>query len=150
MTELQEYFHSLFTYDPETGFLYWKKRDPISKSNNIFNSLYCGKKVGYVKKSKRSKTSYIATYLDKRYESAHRIIFAMHHGYMPEQVDHIDHNGMNNKIDNLRASNNRDNCKNLPMSKANKSGYVGVNWHKAAKKMASKSSRSKWQAHRLG
>lgn len=134
MTELQAYLHSLFLYEPETGFLFWKKREGDSHSVSVFNSRFVGKKVGYVKKPKRSKTTYLATLIDKKYETVHRIIFAMHHGYMPEQVDHIDHDGMNNRIENLRASNSKDNSRNLPMQKSNKSGHIGVNWHKSAKK----------------
>lgn len=134
MTELQEYLHKLFIYEKETGFLYWRKREGNTRSDAVFNSRFPGKKVGYIKKTARSKTTYIATFLDGKYQGLHRIVFAMHYGYMPEQVDHIDHDGTNNRIENLRASNNRDNSKNLPMQKSNKSGHIGVNWHKAAKK----------------
>ena len=37
----------------------------------------------------------------KRY-LVHRIIFFMHFGYMPEIVDHIDHDKRNNRPENLR------------------------------------------------
>lgn len=134
MTEIQAYFHSLFSYDEETGFLYWKERHPINFKNNIFNSKFKNKKVGSILQSDRSKTKYLATYAEGKNYAVHRIIFAMHHGYLPEQVDHIDHNGLNNKLSNLRGSNNFDNSRNLPMQKSNKSGHIGVNWHKAAKK----------------
>jgi uncharacterized protein involved in tellurium resistance len=55
-------------------------------------------------------------------------------GEAPEEVDHLDHDGLNNKWLNLRASNNRDNSKNLPKQKSNKTGVIGVNWHNSAKK----------------
>lgn len=134
MTELQEYFHSIFAYDQETGNLFWKERPATSKQNNIFNSMFMGKQVGYIKTSNKSKTSYLATRIEGKYHAVHRVVFAMHHGYMPKQVDHIDHNGLNNRIDNLRASSDFDNSRNLPMQKSNTSGHIGVNWHKAAKK----------------
>lgn len=134
MTEIQAYFHSLFSYDEETGFLYWKERPPTCKENNIFNSRFKNKKVGSVKLGEKSKTPYLTTKVGKKYYAVHRVIFAMCYGYFPEQVDHIDHNGLNNKLDNLRPSSNKDNSKNLPMQKSNKSGHIGVNWHKAAKK----------------
>ena len=134
MTEIQAYFHSLFSYDEETGFLYWKERTPTNFRNNIFNSKFTGKKAGYFQKSNRSKTPYLSVTAEGKVYKVHRVIFAMLHGYMPEQVDHIDHNGLNNKRDNLRPSNNKDNAKNLPMQKSNKSGHIGVNWHKSAKK----------------
>ncbi len=138
MTEIQAYFHSLFSYDKETGFLYWKERTGNTHSDRVFNSRFIGKKVGSVKIGAKSKTPYLTTRVGKKYYAVHRIIFAMNHGYFPEQVDHIDHNGLNNKLNNLRPSNNKDNAKNLPMQKSNKSGHIGIDWHKAAKKMASK------------
>ena len=134
MTEIQEFFTCLLDYNQETGDLTWKHRPPVNKENRIFNALYAGKKVGAVVTSENSKTSYLQTRVKGKTYKNHRIIFAMMAGYMPEQVDHIDHNGLNNKWSNLRASNNRDNAKNLPMQKSNKSGCIGVNWHKAANK----------------
>lgn len=131
---LQSYYNELFSYERDTGNLYWKKRPATSKSNNIFNSLFAHKIAGSISTSKSSKTSYIAVKTKLRTEKAHRIIFAMIYGYTPKEVDHIDHNGLNNKLENLRASNSRDNSKNMPMQKSNKSGCIGVNWHKAAKK----------------
>lgn len=134
MDNLKDYFDSLFTYDSETGFLYWKYRQQSSRANNIFNALYAGKVVGSEKVGVNSKTPYLSTRIKGKHYFVHRIIFCMLHGYMPEQVDHIDHNGLNNKPENLRASNDKDNSRNLPMQKSNKSGHIGVNWHKPAKK----------------
>lgn len=134
MNELQKYFNSFFIYDAETGNLYWRKREELSQGDIGFNKRFAGKQVGCAKIGTKSKTAYYTTRLGEKYFAVHRIIFAMHHGYLPEQVDHIDHNGLNNKIENLRPSNNKDNARNLPMQKSNKSGYIGVNWHKSAKK----------------
>lgn len=131
---MQEYFISLFDYDKETGVLTWKERPPTSKNNNIFNSLFAGKPAGSVVTSNKSKTSYVAVKINGKSYKAHRIIFSIMTGTMPDEVDHIDHNGLNNKWENLRASNGRDNARNLPMLRSNKSGHIGVNWHKAAKK----------------
>lgn len=134
MKKIQDYFNSMLSYDPDTGVLTWKHREPPSKSNNTFNSLYANKVVGFLKASNKSKTTYLGLKIEGKYYSAHRVIFAMMAGYMPNEVDHIDHNGLNNKWGNLRASNRTDNSKNLPMQKSNKSGHIGVNWHKSAKK----------------
>ena len=45
-------------------------------------------------------TGYIQVKVGKKNYRAHRIIFAMHHGYMPKNVDHIDGNKLNNKNNN--------------------------------------------------
>lgn len=136
-TDVQAYFKSLLDYDPATGIFTWKRRNPDCKSNNIFNSLFSGKKAGSVHRCKRSKTTYVAINIGGKTYKAHRIAFFIMTGSAPEQVDHIDNNGMNNAWSNLRASDSFDNSKNLPMQSSNKSGCIGVNWHKSA---------NKWQA----
>jgi len=131
---LQDYYNNFLDYNPDTGIFIWKKRTPSNRSNNIFNILHAGKVAGYLKTSKKSKTQYLAIGIHGKYHALHRVAFAIMAGYIPKEVDHIDHNGLNNKWNNLRASNSFDNSKNLPMQKSNKSGCIGVNWHKAAKK----------------
>ena len=131
---MQDYFLELLDYNKETGKLFWKKRSGCSRSVNVFNSMYAGKEAGNTISPKRSNTKYLAVKINGKTYKAHRVIFSMMTGDLPEQVDHIDHNGLNNKWENLRASNNFDNSRNLPMQKSNKSGFIGVNWHKSAKK----------------
>lgn len=130
----KQYFQSLLDYDPISGSFTWKEREKTSRSNNIFNSLFSGKRAGSVHSCKRSKTTYVAIKVGNKTYKAHRIAFILMTGYAPDQVDHIDTNGMNNAWANLRASDSKDNSKNLPMQTSNKSGCIGVNWHKAAKK----------------
>lgn len=49
----------------------------------------------------------------KRYRS-HRIIWALHYGSISstQQIDHIDGNRLNNKIENLRLCNGAENSQN--------------------------------------
>ena len=49
------------------------------------------------------------------------------------QVDHKDHNGLNNQKNNLRIATNQQNHFNLTKRKDNKSGYKGITWHKRDK-----------------
>ena len=62
----------------------------------------------------------------------HRLVFLYHHGYMPIQVDHIDGNRMNNKIENLRAATSSQNNQNRKAISS--SGIKGVVWHKQSNK----------------
>ena len=52
-------------------------------------------------------------------------------------VDHIDKNTFNNKLNNLRITDNTNNVRNSSLSKNNTSGIIGVNYRK---------DRNKWRA----
>ena len=58
----------------------------------------------------------------------------MHYGYIPQIVDHIDGNTLNNKIENLRAVSLNQNQHNRGIDKRNKSGFKNVAWCKRTKK----------------
>lgn len=65
----------------------------------------------------------------------HRIIWALFGNEIKkgEQIDHIDRNPRNNKIDNLRAVTVSMNQLNCNPSKNNTSKHTGVSWHKGNK-----------------
>ncbi len=69
--------------------------------------------------------------------SAHRLVFLYHHGFMPEQLDHIDRNPLNNRIENLRTADDSQQEANKSIRSDNKSGFRGVFWN---------SQKEKWQA----
>ncbi len=77
-------------------------------------------------------------YKGKRYYS-HRIIWEMLHGPIPDgvEIDHINHDRADNRIENLRLVSGKENMKNKSMQKNNISGVTGVSWNK---------NRMKWQA----
>jgi hypothetical protein len=69
----------------------------------------------------------------------HRLFFYLHHGYLPELVDHKDRNPQNNKINNLRELDDSQNAMNSNKRKSYKnksttSIYKGVSWNKKTKK----------------
>lgn len=70
--------------------------------------------------------------LDRRYVKAsiggrwmylHRLIMAAKPG---EMLDHINHNGLDNRKENLRFVSHQENCWNATQGRANRSGVVGV------------------------
>ncbi len=66
--------------------------------------------------------------------ACHRIIFFMHHGWLPEFVDHIDGDCTNNRIENLRAATASQNARNCKVYATNTTGAKGVYWHKGIEK----------------
>lgn len=74
--------------------------------------------------------------INYRRHYVHRIIWEMHHGPIPEgmQIDHIDGDGLNNRLGNLRLVDHQGNKKNQRKSRACKTGLMGVGWHKASGK----------------
>lgn len=65
----------------------------------------------------------------------HRLAWKLYYGSYPKgMIDHIDGNGLNNRIDNLRDVSSRDNMRNKAMYKKNKSGITGVRYEKGTGK----------------
>lgn len=64
-------------------------------------------------------------------------------------VDHIDHNGLNNRKSNLRLCTFAENAKNINSFAPNTSAYKGVHWHKNLKKWAAQITSDK-RSHHLG
>lgn len=77
---------------------------------------------------------YVQINISKRKYYEHQIVFLMHYGYIPVEVDHIDNNRHNNNIENLRAATRVQNSLNMPKRSNNKSGHKNVCWHKGANK----------------
>ena len=81
-------------------------------------------------------TGYKVVFVKGKQLRSQRVIFAMHHGYFPEMVDHINGIKTDNRIENLRAATNRQNQYNAKKPARNKSGIKNVLWHKEYKKWA--------------
>ena len=102
-----------FRYDSSSGKLFWKNRTK-------------GKEAGCIKKD----TGYIQIKFKGKFVYAHRLIMFFLVGDYDQtlQVDHIDHDRLNNKPDNLRLIAQRENLHNISKTSANTSGYVGVSY----------------------
>lgn len=65
----------------------------------------------------------------------HRAAWALYYGEWPNgQIDHIDHNGQNNRISNLRVVDCVQNARNQRPPRTSKSGVCGVIWVRHKKK----------------
>lgn len=81
-----------------------------------------------------SPRGYLIIKLDNKDYKAHRIVYKLHHGTVPDIVDHIDGNPLNNKIENLRSASSSQSLYNRRRPINNKSGVKGVCWNKRNKK----------------
>jgi hypothetical protein len=111
---------NLFYYNDITGYLWWT----VKSSGRDLN-----KPAGYMN------GNYRQVCVNGIYYYAHRLIWMYVHGYMPEnQIDHINRNGSDNRIKNLREVTPSCNTRNTGMLKNNKSGIKGVVWNRRSKK----------------
>ncbi len=60
------------------------------------------------------------------YQTMHRFLWQLWRLPLTPEIDHKNHNGLDNRRENLRAADSLDNRANQPLSIANTSGYKGV------------------------
>ena len=116
--ELQNLANSLFFYDGEN--LLWKIRQA--------KRLKIGDIAGGIHPDGHRYVSF-----NGKNTGVHRIIFLIEYGKFPEEVDHKDGNGLNNKISNLRPSTKAQNQQNKGIYKNNTSGCKGISWKESKK-----------------
>lgn len=96
-------------YDPETG---------------VFTRLRGIGKVGRV-----ASNGYLQIMVIGERHMAHRLAWLYVYGEWPStQLDHINQDRLDNRIENLRLATNKQNGENVRLFKHNKSGYRGVSF----------------------
>lgn len=129
MTITQEELKKLLHYDPDTGVFTWIKSGKRRRS-----CLTAGCKF----MNKNSKKMYISIWACGKLYLSHRLAWLYMTGEFPShQIDHINGDGLDNRIINLRNVTGFDNQRNMKIKSTNKSGICGVIWHKSAKKWMS-------------
>jgi hypothetical protein len=124
-----ELARSILDYDPDTGILTWKSRPVLKRQDKGWNTKYAGTQAG-----KAHTRNYIIVGINYKAYLAHRVAWLIYTGEWPkDEIDHIDHDSSNNRIANLREADRQVNCRNMSISKRNKTGFVGVAWNKTRK-----------------
>lgn len=121
----QERVKELFDYR-EDGVLVWvSSNSNRASAGNIAGSLF--------------HSGYVSVQVDGKRHYVHRLVWLFHNGYTPEhQIDHIDRDKSNNRIENLREVSQSCNNRNQGNPSTNTSGVKGVSWCNAKKRWTAK------------
>lgn len=134
----QKYLKSILDYDFETGVFSWKERGPFP---HRLNARFVGNKAGY------SSHGYKKIGIDYKQYYLHHLAWLYMHGVMPERIDHIDGDGTNNAIWNLRVATQSQNGCNKRKPSNNSSGYKGVFYNNREKRWHARISKQGKQYH---
>ena len=124
----QDFLRQLFDYDASTGRLIWRSSSRGHKAGEVAGTVQKGR--GYRQVCISSGASEVVTL-------EHRLVFLFHHGYLPKQIDHINLDKGDNRIENLRPADASTNQMNIGPRCNSKTGIKGVTWD---------ASRCKWKA----
>jgi len=133
--EEESFFKESLRYDPETGELWWVKEG----ERRVGRPRDLGRPAGSLSHG------YLVIGLPKSvtgdqlwYPKVHRVAWFLHHNNWPdEQIDHINGDRKDNRIENLRLTTSQQNNLNRGALKGTSSKYKGVDWHKATQKWRS-------------
>ena len=116
--ELCDLYNKIFEY--KDGELYWKEK--------VSHKVVIGKIAGDIVNGRRR------VRFNKKTSLVHRVVFCMHNGYLPNLIDHVDGNPLNNRIENLREATHCQNSMNSKKPITNTSGCKHVSWKKDRQK----------------
>lgn len=118
--KLREELKHALEYDSATGKFKWKA--------SLSNRVKPGENAGFIH---QKHGRLLIGFKNRGYQATH-LAWLLTHGEWPSGViDHVDGNPLNNRIDNLRdvpRSLNNQNQRGAQVK--NKTGYLGVSWHK--------------------
>jgi hypothetical protein len=121
----QERLKELLSYDPATGEFRCIEARGNLKSGSVAGCVWAN----------RAGHQYRHIKINRRAYGAHRLAWLYVHGrWPPAHIDHVDGNGLNNSIANLREATHAENQHNRGAKANNTSGFKGVCWAKRSGK----------------
>jgi hypothetical protein len=116
----QSELKAAFDYNPDTGEFVFKPKPLVKTYDNRWNLRYAGKVAGCISRG------YLVIIHKNAHFQAHRLAWLYVYGYTPDIIDHINHNGLDNRIYNLREVDRKENPKNKSMPEDHKHGVFGI------------------------
>lgn len=116
----KELVSEYIAYDAETGAFKRLKTSGPQKAGN---------KVGVIN------DRYLMVNICGKRLRGHQLAWFLTYGYIPKTIDHINGNGLDNRLCNLREVTQQQNVQNIRKPpKHNTSGFMGVSYYKAGNK----------------
>lgn len=111
-----EFLRECFSYDAETGVIRWRNRPashfPTAANADEWNTQHAGTAAFVAPDASRYCRAEVRFNGHRLRLTAGRVAFALHHGWVPRIVDHIDGDTANNRAANLRAAGDAQNMWN--------------------------------------
>lgn len=117
-----EYLRARLHYNEKSGIFIWKIREVCKPTDKTWNKKFAGKETGYL----RHNGYKVINLMGKEYSSS-RLAWLYVHGVMPKkEIDHINGDRSDNRIENLREASRSENAINRGVQSNNTSGAKGV------------------------
>lgn len=124
LAELQQ----RYSYCPDSGELRFREHKWRRKVGALAGTRHADKNTSYLRVNHKGRLILV-----------HRICFYLATGEEPANViDHINGNGLDNRLVNLRDVRQADNCRNKNSAIKSPSGVRGVFWHKSSSQWKAK------------
>ena len=125
-----ELLRQLLSYDPGTGRFTWLERGIELFGSKRAWASWNAKNAGNEAFVTKTTNGYLGGRILGRNYTGHRIAWTIQHGSWPassEEIDHINGDPADNRIENLRLVSHQENGRNMGARKS-KSGTPGVDW----------------------
>ena len=136
-----KFLQECFSYNHASGVIFWKVR-PLHHFNgsedgeinkrlwHAWNTRYADRPSFYRMDAGGYYMLAVSHNKKRFYPKMHRVVWLLNTGKMPiNEIDHINGDRTDNRIENLRDVNRSVNARNSALRKDNSSGFVGVTLH---------------------
>lgn len=148
----QDNLRQLLRYEPTSGKLFWLPREPKWFDGTNYDQARIAKWWNARFADREAfctfdKKGYPYGFISERRVAKHRIVWLFHFGAINGEIDHIDGDPSNSKVENLRDVTRQSNMQNKRTYNRNTSGFRGVYWAKQMQKWRAAISSSGKERH---